>query len=86
MIERDEAGAVTITGEHIDLYRVLTVRRGLILKIDTGMSLTVVSCLSIAQRDGITVKRTNRGALKDVNKYLRSHGVDPVWSKTYPTG
>lgn len=85
MIERDES-EVLITGEHIGVYRVLTVRRGLILKIDTGMGLTRVSSLSVAQRDGITDKRTNRGALKDVNRWLEGHGAAAVWSRTYPTG
>lgn len=85
MIERSESGTL-ITGPDITVYRVLTIRRGLILKIDTGLSLTRVSCLSVAQRDGITVRRTNRGALKDVNKWLKSYGVEPVWSRTYPQG
>lgn len=85
MIEKSESGTL-ITGPDLQVYTVLTIRRGLILKIDTGLSLTRISCLSVAQRDGITVKRTNRGALKDVNKWLQGHGVEPVWSKTYPKG
>lgn len=85
MIEQNES-STTITGDDITAYRVLTIRRGLILKIDTGMSLTRVSCLSVAQRDKITVKRTCRGALKDVNKWLEARGVEPKWSRTYPQG
>lgn len=85
MIEQSESGTV-ITGDSILVYRVLTIRRGLILKIDTGMALTRVSCLSVAQSDGITVKRTNRGALRDVNQWLAGQGVEPVWSKSYPEG
>lgn len=85
MIEQNESGTL-ITGDDIGVYRVLTIRRGLILKIDTGMSLTRISCLSVAQRDGITARRTNRGALKDVNDWLEGHGVEPSWSKTYPHG
>lgn len=85
MIEQNDSGT-TITGPDIDVYRVLTIRRGLILKIDTGMSLTRISCLSVAQEDGITSKRTNRGALKDVNRWLGQRGVQPKWSKTYPEG
>lgn len=85
MIERSESATV-ITGPDILVYRVLAVRRGLILKIDTRMSLTRISCLSVAQRDGITSSRTNRGALQDVNKWLNGHGVESVWSKTYPNG
>lgn len=85
MIEQSESGTV-ITGDDITVYRVLTIRRGLILKIDTGLSLTRVSCLSVAQHDGITVRRTNRGALKDVNEWLKIRGVEPKWSRTYPQG
>lgn len=85
MIEQNESGTV-ITGDDVYTYRVLTIRRGLILKIDTGMNLTRISCLSVAQRDGITSKRTNRGALKDVNRWLQERGVEPKWSRTYPQG
>lgn len=76
----------TFTGDQITIVRVLTVRRGLILKIDTGMSLARKSCLSVAQYDGITAKRTNRGALKDVNQWLLARGIESVWSKTHPQG
>lgn len=86
MIERSESGNTVITGDDVFTYRILTVRRGLILKIDTGMSLTRTSCLSVAQRDGITSKRTYRGALRDVNAWLQERGVEPKWSRTYPNG
>lgn len=85
MIEVTDA-CTTITGDDIPVYRVLTIRRGLILKIDTGMNLTRISCLTVAQRDGITVKRTYRGALKDVNAWLTERGAEPKWSKKYPQG
>lgn len=86
MIERDESGTTAITGSDIGVYRILTVRRGLILKIDTGMELTRISSLSVAQQDGITVKRTARGALVDVNAWLTERGVEAKWSKRYPQG
>lgn len=86
MIENFGDGGTVITGPDILTYRVMTVRRALILKIDTGMSMTRVSALSVAQRDGITAKRTNRGALKDVNRWLGEKGVAPAWSVTYPKG
>lgn len=85
-ITTNDDGTQTITGPDIDVYKVLTVRRGLILKIDTGMSLTRFSCLTVAQRDGITTARTNRAALRDVNKWLADHGAEPKWSRTYPQG
>lgn len=76
----------TFTGDQVTIVRILTVRRDMILKIDTGMSLTRKSGLSVAQHDGITTKRTNRGALKDVNAWLEGHGIEPAWSKAYPQG
>jgi hypothetical protein len=85
MIEQSDSGVV-FTGDDVYTYRVLTVRRGLILKIDTGLSLTRISALSVAQRDGITARRTNRGALKDVNKWLTDRGIAAKWSRTYPEG
>lgn len=85
MIESTDSGTV-ITGDDVYTFRILTVRRGLILKIDTGLSLTRISPLSVAQSDGITVRRTYRGALRDVNRWLSDRGVEPKWSKTYPNG
>lgn len=86
MIEKLEGGGTVITGDDVITYRTLAIRRGLILKIDTGMSLTRVSTLSAAQRSGLTSKRTYRGALKDVNRWLAERNVPAVWSKTYPKG
>lgn len=85
MIEKTESGTM-ITGDDVYTYRVLAIRRGLILKIDTGLNLTRVSCLSVAQRDGLTDRRTYRGALQDVNAWLEGRGVEPRWSKTHPQG
>jgi len=84
MTEHSESGTM-ITGDDVLTYRVLTIRRGLILKIDTGIALTRVSPLLAAQHDGITVRRTYRGALKDVNRWLSERGIAPKWSKTYPS-
>lgn len=84
-IQSDESG-MTITGDGVMITRVLTIRRGLILKMDTGMSLTRLSALVAAQQSGITARRTNRAALKDVNKWLSAAGIPAVWSKTYPNG
>lgn len=85
MIRSDDSGT-TITGNDITLYRVMTIRRGLILKIDTGMDLTRISPLKVARHDGITTARTGRAALKDVNAWLQERGAEPKWSKKYPNG
>lgn len=85
MIEKSEACTV-ITGPDIEVYRVLVIRRGLILKIDTGIELTRRSTVSVARQSGLTSSRTSRGALKDVNKWLMERGASAAWSKTYPNG
>lgn len=51
-IEINEGGSITITGEHIDIYRLLTIRQG--LKAEAmGMRLTsrAPSCLSIVKKE-----------------------------------
>jgi len=51
-IEINEGGSITITGEHIDVYRLLTIRAGLKAEA-VGMRLTskAPSCLSIVKRE-----------------------------------
>ena len=85
MITSDDSGTM-FTGDDIQVYRVLTIRRGLILKIDTGMNLTRLSPLVAAQTDGITSARTYRPALRDVNRWLEERGLEARWSKKYPQG
>src|SRR5690606_8332010 len=76
-IGRSASATTVLTGDDVSTDRILTVRRGLVVKLDTGLSLTRTSCLSIAQRDGITSKRPYRGALRDVNAWLQERGVEP---------
>lgn len=85
-VERNDDGTTTITGEDIGVYRVLTIRRGIILKIDTGMNLTRVSAIKAAQHDGITTARTGRAVLRDVNAWLAERNIEPKWSRKYPQG
>lgn len=75
---------VVITGDAILVARVLAIRSGMILKIDTGMQHSRVSMIKVAQRSGLTTRATYRGALRDVNKWLTDQGVPARWSKTYP--
>ncbi len=51
-IEKTETGAIIITGESINVYRLLTIRMGLKLEAK-GMRLTAKapSCLSIVKRE-----------------------------------
>jgi hypothetical protein len=70
-----ESFAIT-TPEGIAFYRLLTVAHGLALEINTGMKMTRQSVLAVAQRDGLTVKRTKKGALRDVVKALKAAQPD----------
>lgn len=69
---------VTIdTPEGIQMVRLLAILHGLALEVNTGMKMSRgVSVLAVAQRDGLTVKRTKRGALKDVLAYVQKVNPD----------
>ena len=64
------------------------IRRGMILFIDTGLSVARVSPLNAARRSGLVPAntRTNRTALKLINRWLTDRGASAAWSKTYPEG
>lgn len=70
----------------VTVYRVLTIRTDMILKIDTGMSLSRISSLTTARKSGITSAATYRGALRDVNAWLQAQGVPARWSRKWPQG
>lgn len=81
-IEANEGG-VTITGEHIDLYRVLMLRRGLRLEIKTGMKMHRGANVGNAIRDildanGIKGSRTKTTLYGQFNDLLVAHGLDDV--------
>jgi hypothetical protein len=69
-------GAIVITGaEQIAMARLLAIRSGLGLEIRTGMKMSSrYSPLAILQREGITSKRTKKGAWKDLDAYIVAHG------------
>jgi len=72
------SGATIITGEHIAIARLLTLRSGLGLEIKTGMKLTRGrSPLAIIQGMGITNKRTKKGAYADLDAHIVSLGGQP---------
>ena len=87
VIESNDSGTI-ITGPDIEVYRVLAIRRGMILFIDTGLSVARVSPLNAARRSGLVPAstRTNRTALKLINRWLTDRGASAAWSKTYPEG
>ena len=60
------------TPEGINMLRLISMAHALALEVNTGMKMSRgVSVLAIAQRDGITNKRTKKGALKDVVEYIQ---------------
>jgi len=76
-------GGISITGEKdVLFFRHMTLARGLAMEITTGMKMSRgVSAVKIAQQDGLTTKRTKKGALQDVVNYLReTRGYEPTGS------
>lgn len=77
-VETSAAGTM-ITGPDIEVFRWLTIRRGLKLEIETGMKLTRGrSPLAIIQAAGITTKRTKRGAYADLDAAIVAAGGESV--------
>jgi hypothetical protein len=75
-----DTGFIADTPEKVAMVRLLTIAHGLATEINTGMKMTRVSVLTVAQRDGLTVKRTKKGALRDVVKALKAARPDYVES------
>lgn len=69
--------SITIdTPAGIAMARKITIAHGLAFEINTGMKMTRQSVLAVAQHDGMTVKRTKKGALVDVVKSIKSDWPD----------
>lgn len=63
---------VVDTPEDIEMYRLLTIASGLALEINTGMAVSSrFSLLATVQQQGLTSKRTKKGALKDVCAHIK---------------
>jgi hypothetical protein len=70
-------GDIVITGEaNIRFAHVLTMAHALALEINTGMTNSHGSVLNAARAQGLTVKRTKRGALADIVKALKTMRAD----------
>lgn len=73
------AGGTLITGEHIDVYRTLMIRRGLKLEIETGMKLSRGANMMRAANDLMgTNHRTKRKAFEDLNARMVAAGMESV--------
>jgi hypothetical protein len=70
MIERHESGGMTITGDDIQIYRLLTIRQGLRLEMD-GLRITNrgSTCYAIARKEfGFRGNRAK--VLAQLNDYI----------------
>lgn len=73
------AGGTMITGEDIQTFRWLAIRRMLKLEIETGMIMSRGgSPLRAVQQAGITAKRTRRGAYADLDAAIVAAGGESV--------
>lgn len=72
------ASGTTITGDDVDLYRIMTIRRGLKFEIKTGMKMTRFSMLAAANDIMGTSHRTKRKAFEDLNARMVALGLDNV--------
>ena len=70
------------TPEQIDMYRWLTIRSGLKIKIETGMELTRgITTLKAAKLHGFTDKSTAKAAFKQMNDRGEAMGVERLYLK-----
>lgn len=57
-IEISGCGAITITGAHINLYRLLVLKKAMQVNIETGMNLTRINPFQVVRKEfGITERR-----------------------------
>ena len=69
-------GGVTITGEHIEEYRLSAIIRALAVEVQTGMRVgRGASALSLAQDEGLTDKRTKKAALVQIVDRMDAEGI-----------
>jgi len=77
-VEITESGML-ITGEHIEVYRWLAIRRMLKLEIETGMVMSRGrSPLAAVKAAGITTARTKRKAYADLDAAMVAAGAESV--------
>lgn len=70
------------TPEQINMYRWHMIRRGLKLKLDTGMELTgSITTLQAAKQHGFTDKRTAAAAFKQMNDMGEANGIPRLYLK-----
>ena len=56
------------TPDAIAAYRLIALRRAIIFRIDTGMSMMRMQEIKVAHRDKLSTKKTLKGVLADLNE------------------
>lgn len=69
MTNTDAPTAIILdTPDAIAAYRLIALRRAIIFRIDTGMSMMRMQEIKIAHRDKLSTKKTLKGVLADLNE------------------
>lgn len=69
-------GGTTITGEHIEEYRLIAIIRALAIEVQTGMKASRgPSALTLARDAGLTNKRTKSAALVQIVDQMDAEGI-----------
>jgi hypothetical protein len=74
MSNTTDAGFIIDTPEGMEMYRLLSLRSMLSIEIVTGLKHSRGSVLAAAQRQGLTAKRTKRGAYADIDALVVAKG------------
>tara|TARA_R110002167_G_scaffold269743_2_gene476263 strand:+ start:1438 stop:1677 length:240 start_codon:yes stop_codon:yes gene_type:complete len=74
MVKISDSGLISITGESIGMYRLLTLKSGLKLEAEHGMQLTRGrSCYSIIKEE-FGLKGNKKNVLKQFEEMLNTNG------------
>lgn len=69
-------GGTTITGEHIEEYRLIAIIRALAIEVQTGMRVgRGQPALKLAQDEGLTDKRNKKAALVQIVDRMDAVGI-----------
>lgn len=78
---------VVDTPQGIQMIRLFTMQQALVFDLDHApMQMTHIKYLRTMQNEGLTNKRTKRGALRDLNGYYIANGMPEKvkWSQAFP--
>ena len=86
MVEQNESGGMTITGPHVEIYRLLATRSAMQLEVKTGMKMSSRYNVfkNVRTEFGITAK-SKAEVLRQFEILLLFNGIgkDSEWAKKY---